>query len=64
MFEWTDTVNMSLMHDDREIFEKKPVVMQSKISSTKEASQRNNNRLFFMLNANVYSIRSFIDFNT
>lgn len=29
MFEWTEIVNMSLMHDDREIFEKKPVVMQS-----------------------------------
>ena len=57
-------MEVSLLQDDREIFEKKPVVMVSKIAKAQDRSQRYNNRLFFMLNANVYSIRSFIDFNT
>lgn len=30
----------------------------------KRIVDRNNNKIFFVLNANVYSIRSFIDFNT
>ena len=30
----------------------------------KRIVERQNNRIFFVLNANVYSIRSFIDFNT
>lgn len=55
---------MCLLKDDHEIFEKKPIVMVSKIASNKDPNQKNNNRIFFMLNANVYSIRSFIDFNT
>ena len=64
LYEWTNTVSMSLLQVDREIFEKKPVVMVSKVATNKDMAQRNNNRLFFILNANVYSIRSFIDFNT
>ena len=64
VFDWTDTVEVSLLQDDREIFERKPMVMVSKINMLQDRSQKHNNRLFFMLNANVYSIRSFIDFNT
>ena len=55
---------MSLLQDEREIFEKKPMVMMAKVAKTLDRHQRYNNRVFFMLNANVYSIRSFIDFNT
>ncbi len=64
IFEWTSTVDMSLEQDDREIFERKPVVMVSKIAHNKDSQQKYNNRLFFMLNANVYSIRRNLDFNT
>ena len=32
IFDWTDRVDMCLLQDDREIFEKKPVVMVSKIN--------------------------------
>jgi hypothetical protein len=38
--------------------------MVSKIVHNKDSSQRHNNRLFFMLNANVYSMRRNLDFNT
>ena len=64
IFDWTDTVAVSLLQDDREIFERKPMVMMAKVAKTLDRHQRHNNRVFFMLNANVYSIRSFIDFNT
>ena len=64
IFEWTSKVDMSLQQDDREIFERKPVVMVSKIVHNKDSSQRHNTRLFFMLNANVYSMRRNLDFNT
>jgi hypothetical protein len=40
------------------------MVMMAKVAKTLDRHQRQNNRVFFMLNANVYSIRSFIDFNT
>jgi hypothetical protein len=33
IFDWTERVEMSLLQDDREIFERKPVVMSSKIIS-------------------------------
>eukprot|EP00347_Sterkiella_histriomuscorum_P015009 403358661 len=63
LFEWTDVVDVSLLQDDREIFEKKPLILSSKVLNANIA-QRKNDSLFFVLNANVYSIRSFIDFNT
>jgi hypothetical protein len=37
-FEWTSTVEMCLLQDDREIFERKPVVMVSKIAYNKDTS--------------------------
>jgi hypothetical protein len=30
-FDWTDIANVSLLKDDRDIFETKPIVLQSKI---------------------------------
>jgi len=32
LFDWTDYQDMSLLQDDREIFEKKPVVLVSSIN--------------------------------
>jgi hypothetical protein len=35
-FEWTQTVDISLLQDDREIFERKPVVLSSKLAVNKD----------------------------
>jgi hypothetical protein len=32
IFDWTEKVDVSLLQDDREIFEKKPILMVSKIN--------------------------------
>jgi len=35
-FEWTQTVDISLLQDDREIFERKPIVLSSKLAVNKD----------------------------
>lgn len=55
---------MSLLQDETMIFEQKPIVCRSKMSRNNRIVDRNNNQVFFVLNANTYSIRSYIDFNT
>lgn len=45
------------------IFEQQPIVCQSRIQRNGRHID-NNNHVYFVLNANTYSIRSFIDFNT
>ena len=52
------------MQDEREIFEQKPIILRSRMSRNNLVVDRSNNQVFFALNANTYSIRSFIDFNT
>ena len=62
-FEWTDLANVCLMNDERSIFETPPVVMSSKCTRDKNLD-RKNNKIFFVVVPSVYSIRSFLDFNT
>lgn len=63
-FEWSKKASMCLLQDEREIFEQKPVILCSKMTRNNLVVDRNNNQVFFALNANTYSIRSYIDFNT
>ena len=63
-FEWSQKANICLLQDEREIFEQKPAILRSRMSKNNLIIDRSNNQVFFALNANTYSIRSFIDFNT
>ncbi len=63
-FEWSQKANLKLLQDEQVIFEQKPIVLQSRITRNNRIVTKNNNQIFFVLNANTYSIRSFIDFNT
>jgi hypothetical protein len=72
VFEWSEEAPICLLQEESEIFEKEPVILSSKLVSLKKgqdvgrAVQKNEkaSRVFFALNANTYSIRSFVDFNT
>ena len=59
-FEWTEKAQISLLKDESEIFEEVPIVLESKI--LRKNSQ--NNKIHMVLNSNIYSIRSYVDFNT
>ena len=63
-FEWSQEANICLLQDEREIFEQKPIILCSKMTRNNFIVDRNNNQVFFALNSNTYSIRSYIDFNT
>jgi len=51
------------MNDERSIFEHPPIVLSSKVKGLSRQATKSS-RLFFVLNSNVYSVRSFIDYNT
>lgn len=63
-FEWSQKASVSLLQDERLIFEQKPIILCSRMTRNNFTVDRNNNQVFFALNANTYSIRSYIDFNT
>jgi len=63
-FEWSQQADVSLLLDERQIFESRPMILCSRMTRNSLAVDRNNNQVFFALNANTYSIRSYIDFNT
>jgi hypothetical protein len=67
-FEWTQIASACLINDESSIFETEPIVLSSKQLKKPDASakkgDRKNNRIYFMLVPSVYSIRSFLDFNT
>lgn len=65
-FEWSQSANIKLLvQDEVTIFEQQPIVCNSKQSANNRLiSDKTNNQVYFVLNANTYSIRSFIDFNT
>ena len=64
-FEWTEKANISLMKDELDIFEQPPQIVYSKLLGRKNKNlNQDNNKIFMVLNSNIYSIRSYVDFNT
>ena len=63
-FEWTHPTRISLYQDEAEIFQQKPIILSSRLLSKKASVERSNNKIFMVLNTNVHSIRSYVDFNT
>lgn len=63
-FEWTSKAQISLLKEESEIFQQEPVLLESKMLRKNTNVERNNNKIFMVLNSNIYSIRSYVDFNT
>lgn len=63
-FEWTQKATISLQIEESEIFEQQPVILESKMLRKNTSVERNNNKVFMVVNSNIYSIRSYVDFNT
>lgn len=55
-FEWSTIAEMNLSKDERVIFEYEPKILSSKRLKLK-SSKEYNKEVYFVLNANIYSIR-------